>query len=255
MDKLELSEELIEKFAPQYRAVSGLVPEGVGTSTEGIVTRPAHFGPPAFIGLIRSLQLELTGVDISLAAPLPFDAKIDKGDIAISDMFSLYKHESMLYTIDSTGAEIKGFLEELYAMWINRTKSPDDHVLLSKRRKRGQENYVSFVNFSFDFDSVAGIIYTVNVVKPKGERIAILRMTGGRPFDENKTYRVTLNSYRGNEGGELLMKGADIPQDGLKSHIIRSTDKDLHYYMIWYIKEKGVFSPRPLNQWQIIPQD
>ena len=56
-------------------------------------------------------------------------------------------------------------------------------------------------------------------------------------------------------GGELLTKGAGIPQDELKSRIIHSTDKDLRYYMIQYIKEKGVLSPQPLNQWQMIPQD
>ena len=83
-------------------------------------------------------------------------------------------------------------------MWTNRMKSPDDHVLLLKERKKGQENYVSFVNFSFNFDSAAGIIYTVDVTKPKGEKITILKMADGKPFDENKTYKVALNSYRGN---------------------------------------------------------
>ena len=176
--------------------------------------------------------MELTGADVSFAAPLSFDAKIDKGDITISDMFSLYKYENMLYTMNLTGAEIKGFLEESYAMWTNRMKSPDDHVLLLKERKKGQENYVSFVNFSFNFDSAAGIIYTVDVTKPKGEKITILKMADGKPFDENKTYKVALNSYRGNGGGELLTKGAGIPQDELKSRIIHSTDKDLRYYML-----------------------
>ena len=95
----------------------------------------------------------------------------------------------------------------------------------------------------------------MDVTKPKGEKITILKMADGKPFDENKTYKVALNSYRGNGGGELLTKGAGIPQDELKSRIIHSTDKDLRYYMIQYIKEKGVLSPQPLNQWQMIPQD
>ncbi|KDS73316.1 5'-nucleotidase, C-terminal domain protein [Parabacteroides distasonis str. 3999B T(B) 4] len=41
-------------------------------------------------------------------------------------------------------------------------------------------------------------------------------MADGKPFDENKTYKVALNSYRGNGGGELLTKGAGIPQDELR---------------------------------------
>ena len=109
VDKLEPSKEFMEKFAPQYKAVNDFVSEKVGTFTESIATRPAYFGPSAFIDFIHSLQLELTGADVSFAAPLSFDAKIDKGDITISDMFSLYKYENMLYTMNLTGAEIKGF--------------------------------------------------------------------------------------------------------------------------------------------------
>lgn len=255
VDVLEPSKEFMDTFASQYKVISDFVSEKVGTFTESVMTRPAYFGPSAFIDFIHTLQLDLTGADISFAAPLSFDAKIDKGDINVSDMFSLYKYENMLYTMTLTGAEIKGFLEESYAMWTNRMKSPDDHVLLLKEKKNGQENYASFVNYSFNFDSAAGIIYTVDVTKPEGEKITILKMADGKPFDLNKTYKVALNSYRGNGGGELLTKGAGIPQDELKNRIIHSTDKDLRYYMIQYIKEKGTLSPQPLNQWQLIPQE
>lgn len=255
VDVLEPSKEFMDTFASQYKVISDFVSEKVGTFTESVMTRPAYFGPSAFIDFIHTLQLDLTGADISFAAPLSFDAKIDKGDITVSDMFSLYKYENMLYTMTLAGAEIKGFLEESYAMWTNRMKSPDDHVLLLKEKKNGQQNYASFVNYSFNFDSAAGIIYTVDVTKPEGEKITILKMADGKPFDLNKTYKVALNSYRGNGGGELLTKGAGIPQDELKNRIIHSTDKDLRYYMIQYIKEKGTLSPQPLNQWQLIPQE
>ena len=75
VDKLEPSKEFMEKFAPQYKAVNDFVSEKVGTFTESIATRPAYFGPSAFIDFIHSLQLELTGADVSFAAPLSFDAK------------------------------------------------------------------------------------------------------------------------------------------------------------------------------------
>lgn len=254
VDKLEPSKEFMARFTPQFKAVNDFVSEKVGTFTEDITTRPAFFGSSAFIDFIHTLQLDLTGADISFAAPLSFDARINKGDIYISDMFNLYKYENMLYTMTLTGAEVKGFLEESYAMWTNQMKSPDDHVLLVKEKK-GQEGYATFVNYSFNFDSAAGILYTVDVTKPKGDKIAILSMADGTPFDLNKTYKVALNSYRGNGGGELLTKGAGIPQDKLKDRIIYSTDKDLRYYMIQYIKDKGTLNPQPLNQWKLIPED
>ncbi len=252
MDKLQPSQEFMAQFTPQYQAVKTFVSEKVGTFTETISTRPAYFGPSAFIDFIHSLQLDLTGADISFVAPLSFDAEIKEGDIRISDMFNLYKYENMLYTMELTGKEIKGFLEESYAIWTNQMQSADDHLLLLTERKDG--NGYTFTNPSFNFDSAAGIIYTVDVTKPAGQKITIQSLANGEPFDLNKTYRVALNSYRGNGGGELLTKGAGIPQDQLKDRIVNATEKDLRYYMIQYIKDKKTLSPQPLNQWKMIPE-
>lgn len=252
MDKLQPSQEFMAQFTPQYQAVKTFVSEKVVTFTETISTRPAYFGPSAFIDFIHSLQLDLTGADISFAAPLSFDAEIKEGDIRISDMFNLYKYENMLYTMELTGKEIKGFLEESYAIWTNQMQSADDHLLLLTERKDG--NGYTFTNPSFNFDSAAGIIYTVDVTKPAGQKITIQSLANGEPFDLNKTYRVALNSYRGNGGGELLTKGAGIPQDQLKDRIVNATEKDLRYYMIQYIKDKKTLSPQPLNQWKMIPE-
>ena len=50
--------------------------------------------------------------------------------------------------------------------------------------------------------------------------MTIHSMADGTPFDMDKMYAVALNSYRGNGGGELLTKGAGIPQDKLKERIM-----------------------------------
>ena len=251
-----VSEDFMKRFAPQYEAVRKFVSKKIGTFTEDISTHPSFFGPSAFIDLIHTLQLDITGADISFAAPLSFDAEIKKGDVFVSDMFNLYKYENMLYVMTLSGKEIKDFLEMSYFMWTNRMKSPDDHLLWFKEKRRdGAEDRASFQNFSFNFDSASGIIYTVDVTKPKGEKITIVSMADGSPFDINKIYKVALNSYRGNGGGELLTKGSGIPQEKLKDRIIFSTDKDLRFYLMNYIEEKGGMSPKALNQWKFVPEE
>lgn len=246
------SPAFMQQFAPQYEAVERFVSERVGSFTESISTRPAYFGASAFIDLIHTLQLEISGAEISLAAPLSFDARIDEGDIFMHDMFNLYKYENLLYTMRLTGREIKGALEESYGLWTNQMKSPDDHLLLLKARDGGQS--YGFANASFNFDSAAGLIYTVDVRKPKGERVTIVSLASGEPFDMDREYRVAINSYRGNGGGEILTKGAGIPMDRLKERILTSTDKDLRYYLIQYIKKKGTVTPRCLHQWKMVPE-
>ena len=182
-----VSEEFMQKFAPQYNTVEQFVSKKIGIFTEDISTRPAFFGPSAFVDFIHSLQLDISGADISLVAPLSFDAEIKKGDIHVSDMFNLYKYENMLYVMTLSGKEIKDILEDSYYMWTNQMKSPQDHLLWFKEKRReGAEDRASFQNFSFNFDSAAGIIYTVDVTKPKGAKITVVSMADGAPFDLNK---------------------------------------------------------------------
>lgn len=255
MDSYEPDTEFISHFASQRKDVEEFVSKRIGRFTESISTRPAYFGPSAFIDLIHQLQLAISGADISLAAPLSFDAEIIAGDIFVNDMFSLYKYENMLYTMSLSGKEIRGALEMSYALWTNRMKSADDPLLLLRTQPReGAADRAVFQNPSYNFDSAADILYTVDVTKPEGEKVHILSMADGTPFDETRMYKVAVNSYRGNGGGELLTKGAGIPQDELEKRILSSTDKDLRYYLMKYIEQQQTISPKALNQWRFIPE-
>ena len=170
----------------------------------------------------------------------------------MADMFNLYKFENMLYAMNLTGQEIKGHLELSYENWINTLSSPNDHLLKFKTNDKGQ---LRLANPAYNFDSAAGIIYTVDVTKPYGLRISILSLANGEKFDLNRTYKVAVNSYRGNGGGNLLTDGAGIPADQLASRIIWATDIDLRYHMMQQIKRAGTISPRPLNHWHFIPEE
>lgn len=153
-----------------------------------------------------------------------------------------------------TGKEVKGFLEMSYALWTNQMQSSDDHILLldttqSNGRRQGLKN------LAYNMDSAAGILYTVDVTKPAGQRIVIASMADGTPFDPNKEYRVAINSYRGNGGGELITRGAGIPHEELKNRIIASTEQDLRYYLMQRIIQDGTVTPRKLNHWRFVPEE
>lgn len=249
-----ISKEFLQFFSPQYKTIQAFVGKKIGRFTQEVCASPAYFGPSAFIDLVHELQLDISGAEISFTAPLSFSAKIKKGYVSVSDMFNLYKYENMLYVMRLSGKEVKGALEMSYGLWTNQMKSPEDHLLLfDDDPKPGDKP--PFKNFSFNFDSAAGIIYTVDVTKPIGEKIHIISMADGSPFSMNKMYKVALNSYRGNGGGELLTEGAGIPQWELKNRIICSTNKDLRYYLMKYIERKKVIDPSPLNQWKFIPEE
>ena len=247
--------DFMKTFAKEEQTVRNFTEKIIGHSKNNLETRPAFFGPSAFVDFIHTLQLKISGADISFVAPLSFDAAIPEGDIRVSDMFNLYKYENFLYVMEMTGKEIKDYLEYSYAGWTQQMKSADDHLLLfNEKNINSPEAWQRLQVSSYNFDSAAGLLYTVDVTKPTGKKVTIKSMANGRPFSLKKTYKVAVNSYRGNGGGKLMTEGAGIPKAELSDRIIWSTDKDLRYYLMQEIEQLHDINPQPLNQWKLVPE-
>jgi len=250
--------EFMQKFSGQHNTIDEYVNRVIGNSSADISSRDAYFGPSAFIDMIQSIQLEITGADISFAAPLSFDVSISKGPITVSDMFKLYRFENFLYTMSLSGEEINKYLEFSYSEWLNTMKSSSDLMLKLRTGKDGKPQVTDgkawLRNQPYNFDSASGIDYIVDVSKPQGSRVAISGFTDGRPFEKNKIYKVAVNSYRGNGGGGHFTEGAGIDIGDLRSRVIASTDRDLRYYILRSIEEMNNVNPVTLNNWKIIPE-
>lgn len=252
--KLPIDEEYMAHFKPEIEKVNQYVDRIIGNIENTIYTRDSYFGSSAFNDFILNLELQITKADIAFNAPLQFDASIKAGPVRVADMFNLYRFENQLYVMRMTGEEIRKHLEMSYDQWVNTMKSPDDHLLLLADT-RGDAQRLGFKNFTFNFDSAAGIDYVVDVTNPDGQKVKILRMSNGQPFDEHKWYTVAINSYRGNGGGELLTKGAGIPKDSLNSRIIYRSPRDQRYYLMQEIEKMGTVAPKANNNWKFIPEN
>ena len=250
------SKTFMKRFEAPCKAVRDFVTQKVGRSRATMDTRPSAFGPSAFVDFIHEMQLQISGAEISFAAPLAFDATIARGHITVADVFNLYRYENMLYVMELSGREIKDYLEFSYDGWTQQMTSPDDHLLRFRSNAASlTEPQQRLQTPNFNFDSAAGIRYTVDVRQPRGSRITILGMADGRPFSPDSTYRCALNSYRGNGGGRHLTEGAGIAADSLEDRIVWRSDRDLRYYMMQYIRQQGTVSPKALGLWKFIPED
>jgi 2',3'-cyclic-nucleotide 2'-phosphodiesterase/3'-nucleotidase len=92
------------------------------------------------------------------------------------------------------------------------------------------------------------------VSKPSGERVNITTLSNGVPFNSDSIYTVAINSYRGSGGGGHLTRGAHISTEELSKRVLRSTDKDLRFYLMKWIEEKKTISPQILGNWKVIPE-
>ena len=252
--KCPIDEEFMKTFEPQIAEINQYVGKQIGTFKNTIHSRESFFGSCAFNDFILNLQLEITKADIAFNAPLQFNSTINAGPVYVSDMFNLYKYENQLYVMRLTGEEIRKHLEMSYDLWVNTMKSPNDHLLLLDTQTKGDQQRLGFKNLSFNFDSAAGIDYEVDVTKPDGEKVKILRMSNGQPFDEKKWYNVAVNSYRGNGGGELLTRGAGIPKDSLDNRIIYRSKRDQRYYLMEAIEKMGTIEAKANNNWKFVPE-
>ena len=254
IESQEINKEFISRFQPEIDSVMQFVNRKIGYFTHSIFTRDCYFGSAAFTDFIHDLQLKITGADISFNAPLSFDTSISAGDIHVSDMFNLYRYENQIYVLKMTGEEIRKHLEMSYDLWVNTMTKPDDHIMLLNDDAKNDQQRFGFKNLAFNFDSAAGIDYEVDVTKPNGKKVKILHLTDGRPFDEHQWYKVAMNSYRGNGGGELLTKGAGIPREELKKRIVYESKKDQRYYLMKEIERAGTLNPQAHNNWRFVPE-
>lgn len=251
---LNVDEAFMRHFQPQIDSVSAFVSRQIGTFRQTVRSRDAFFGSAGFTDYIHRLQLEHTGADISFNAPLTFDSEIKAGPVYISDMFKIYRYENMIYTLRMTGREIRNMLEMSYDQWVNTMQSPDDHIMLLTDSWSDKQR-MGFKNLTYNFDTAAGIDYEVDVTKPNGQKVRILRMSDGRPFDENTWYKVAMNSYRGNGGGELLTRGAGIDKKDIPSRITYISEHDQRYYLTQMIERQGTVDALPLNNWRFVPEE
>ncbi len=260
-DNQKADSNFLTTFNPQFEIIKEYASKKIGVFTETISSGDALFGDSPFVDLIHTIQLDISNADISFAAPLTFNTKIIKGEIFVKDMFKLYKYENLLYTMMLTGKEVKDILEYSSSIWFNEMNNKDDNLLRFAKDESGKLKWSErssspmLEDRFYNFESAAGISYTIDVSKPKGNRVTIKSMTNGDNFDIDKTYKVALNSYRGNGGGGHLIVGAKIKKDELASRIISSTEKDLRFYLMKWIEDKGNVNPKANNNWEIIPTD
>lgn len=254
VDSFQPSDAFLGRFSNQYDTVRKFVEEKISNISDDISTRDAYFGPSSFMSLLHKLQLDISGADISMAAPLTFDGKINAGPLHIADMFTLYKYENTLCTLRLTGKEIKDYLEYSYSLWTEQITPEQPHLInFASDNPSLTDNRLK--NPSYNFDSAAGIDYTVDITKPFGQKITITGMSDGCPFDMSQTYSVAINSYRAGGGGNHLTTGAGITPEDLKQRVVFSTDKDLRFYLMKEISNHQVISPSVDNNWKFIPEE
>ena len=257
LDKNKVDNAMAEAFSEDFEAVRAFTNRKVGTLAMDLYSREAFTGMSDFINLIHTVQLGVPEADISFAAPLSTDGRVSGGDVIYNDMFTIYPFENQLFVVRMRGSEIKDYLEYSYDNWI---QTPGEHVLRIRKGedpRYGTENW-SFEGPTYNFDSAAGINYTVDVTRPAGSRVEISSLADGRPFQENGWYNVAMTSYRASGGGNLIPLGAGIEDVEDEGRVV-ARYPEIRDMIYDFISSRDVVTPsevgdrKLLGEWKFVP--
>lgn len=261
VDRMKADEKMKEIFRPDFEAVKAFTLKEVGELKTDLSTRDAYTGMSDYLNLIHTLSLSCTPAQISFAAPLTFNGFIKAGTLVYNDLFTIYPYENQLFVVKMTGKEIKDYLEYSYDAWINTIGSSDDILLKITDRpdpRTGQKRW-SFVNRSYNFDSAGGLIYSVDVTKPMGQRILIEAMADGSSFAETSEYNVAMTSYRASGGGDIMRKGAGIDTDRISERVVEYYP-EIREILYDYLVGNGEIAPEKtgdrsvIGEWKFVPE-
>ena len=189
----------------------------------------------AFLDLVNTVQIQATGAQMSISAPLnnTDGAIIPEGDIYLGTMFSLYVYENWLYNINMTGSEIKEWLE------FSATHYSVDET-----------GAITGGGLYCDTLYGPGVSYEIYLGNEPGDQVRNI-MYNGEPLDMEATYQVAINNYRFTGGGHYIenvstMEPADQSRVNFSTQFDMDQGEDLgqvRNLLTQYIRDHGTISP------------
>jgi len=195
----------------------------------------------AVIDFINEVQMFYTDAEISSAALFTFDSNLVKGPFKKKDVAFIYKYSNTLVGTNITGANMKKYME-WSASYYNTYKDGDVTISFDSNIR------------GYNYDMFSGLTYEINLSKPTGERVENI-LYNGKPLDDNRTYRLSLNNYR---FGTLLGLGLVTMDDRYYDSYETLQDAGrIQAMIVKYVQEEkgGKIDPLVDNNWKITGVD
>ncbi|RDW17160.1 bifunctional metallophosphatase/5'-nucleotidase [Oceanobacillus arenosus] len=169
----------------------------------------------AFIQFIQDVQMDVSGVDISVTALLNNTSTGFDPVVTMRDIVANYMYPNTLVVLELTGKDIKAALEKTAAYFM---LDDQGQIIVNP-------SYLDPKPQHYNYDMWEGIEYVINVTNPIGSRIESVTYHGVN-LGVDKTYSVVLNNYRASGGGDYLM----FRNKRVKKEIQKDTVELIHAY-------------------------
>ncbi len=184
----------------------------------------------ALMQLLHQVQRQATGAQLSAAAVPGTKLFIPKGPTSVRQFYALSPFESRVARIRITGDQLKRYLE---------------HGARHYGYSWEAELYNPAVPF-YQYDTVDGVSYALDLGKPVGSRVANLRYQG-HPVKAEQVFTLALSTYRLNGGGGYMEA---IGFQGKAEWISEASGRNL---LLAFVLGRPILSPVVTRAWRTVP--
>ncbi|MCP4902885.1 MAG: hypothetical protein GY906_38475, partial [bacterium] len=214
------SEEFVEHFEERHTRVVAALDGPVGVVEREVSIADCRVRDCAALDLVRAVQLEASGAELSLASLLSNRTPVlPTGPVTWRWVHSLYVYPNTLVKLKLNGRQVREVLEHAARYYDDLICDNDSGCrVVANPRVR-----------DYNIDSMAGVTYRIDPTAVQGSKIWDLRF-GGEPVADDRVFTVVCNNYRAAGGGlfphldeaEIIWQNsaemADLIGDYLASH-------------------------------------
>lgn len=223
--------EIMALVAPYHDRTQQWLDMVIGHCEEPLKATTARREDSALLDLIHKAQLWAGRAEVSFAASFNPRTNIPQGPVTVRNIYSLYTYENTLVVVELSGASIKAALEHAAAYY------------LPWREKATAEQLADPQIPGYNFDTAEGVEYTIDLRRPIGDRIVNLSFQG-KPIDHARLFRVAVNNYRQNGGGNYTMFKT--------ARILERSSEEVRSLIIKYVESQGKVDPKASDNWRLL---
>lgn len=220
----------------------------VAPSTELMRSRTSRYEDTPILDFVNHVQTEavraaLAGTAaadlpvLSQASPLTRTAVFPEGMVTTGHIAGLYIYANTLDAVQITGGELRDYLENAARYFVQvEPGATFDPATGTNADGIGDYNY----------DAISGVEYVIDISRPAGERIVLLRHPDGTEVADDDGFVLALNDFRRTgSGGYPHVAQAPVLSTG---------NTDIRELLIAWAAERGVIDPADffVANWRLV---
>lgn len=231
MEQVLADPEVVAIARPYDAATEAWLDQPIGYSEHALHATRARFEDSAILDLVHRVQLEVGDADLSFAASFTERAHIPEGPVTVRDIAGLYIYENTLMVVEMTGQQVIDALEHSAKYFKQANGSKDIRTVVDESMP------------GYNFDTVEGLSYQIDLRRPVGSRIRNATYQG-EALQPEQRFRVAVNHYRRNGGGGYVMF-RDAP-------VLHQSSDSIRNLIIEWVSERKQIPTEPSQNWELL---